>query len=267
MAIPIRSPREVDAIGVAADALGEILAEVRAACVPGATGIELDALAALLIQDAGAQPLFKGVVGRVGVPPFPGVSCICINEQVVHGVPSGRPIREGDLVTIDIGLTLGGWCADMAASVMVGECSLQNTRLAHAADKAAELATGLIAPGVRWSGVARAMREIASEAGLGVVPGYIGHGIGRSLHEPPRLPLLSVTGGDLEGTDEDLVFRPGMVVSVEPTFALGDPRVRTLDDGWTVVTADGAPACHEERMLAVTAEGCRVLGARPGGGA
>ncbi len=259
MAIPIRSPREVDAISAAAHALGEILAEVRAACVPGATGLQLDALAARLIADAGAQPLFSKVT-REGAPPYPGVSCVCVNEQVVHGVPSTRPIREGDLVTIDIGLAINGWCADMAASVMVGVCAVETARLAHSVSRAAELASEFVRPGVRWSAVARAMREVASRAGLSVVPGYIGHGIGRSLHEPPRLPLMSLTGGDLMGTEEDLALWPGMVISVEPTFALGDPRVRTLDDGWTVVTADGAPACHEERMLAVTSEGCRVLG-------
>lgn len=263
MPIPIRSPREVEAIRNAADLLAPIIAAVRAACVPGVTGFELDAMASDLIERAGARPLFSGV-RRPGVGPFPGVSCISISEEVVHGVPSGRVVREGDLVTIDIGLSRNGWCADMAVGVCVGECSVEVSRLANAAARAADLASELIAPGVRWSSAARAMRGVAERAGLSIVPGYIGHGIGREMHEPPRLPLLTARGDDLEGSDEDFCFWPGMVVTVEPTFALGGPQVRTLDNGWTVVTADGSPACHEERMLAVTSDGCRVLGPVPG---
>lgn len=260
MAIPIRSPREIDAIAQAARALDEILGRVQASCVVGNTTGQLDTLAAELIDRAGARPLFKGVPSPGRGRPFPGVSCISINDQVVHAVPSERAVREGDLVTIDIGLSLGGWCADMARSVQAGSCAPDVMRLANAVAKAADLAEAMAGPGVRWSKLANAMRRIASEANLSVVPGYIGHGIGRALHEPPRLPLLTTRGGDLEGTDEDVTLRPGMVFTIEPTFALGSPRVRTLDDAWTVVTDDGAPACHEERMLAVTATGVKVLG-------
>lgn len=226
---------------------------------PGQTSREVDATARRALGDAGLEPVLDGY--RSGnSPAFPGAACVCINEEVVHSVPSDRIIRDGDLVTLDVAGRVSGWCADAAVTVVVGQSDPQRAGLCAAAREVLDSALASIAPGVRWGEVAARAAQTSQRLGYRLISGYDGHGIGRDLHEPPRAALALAA----DAHSADFVLRPGMVLTVEPVLTSGSGRVVTLDDGWTVLTTDRAPACHEERTVAVVRTGCRVLtGANP----
>lgn len=242
----------------------------------GLTTGELDERLGEEMRRLGAEGLFRGY--RQGnSPPFPGQTCISINEEVVHGVPGERQIRPGDLVSVDVGLRLDGWCADAATSILVPvaadapreERSRHESlsRLVEDTRRALHAAIERIRPGVWWSQIARGLEEAAGAGGYAIVTQYVGHGIGRDLHEPPKVPafVTSYRGKDFR-------LEEGLTIAIEPMFTLSgsetDPlgqggarraRVRLSEDRWTVTTLDAGVACHEELLVAVGGEGAEVL--------
>lgn len=251
MAIPIRSPDEIERIGAAGAVLWRLLKNAAQRVRPGDTTTEIERAARVAIAAEGAEPIMLNYRGR-GVPPFPGSASICINEQVVHAVPGDQTVRAGDLLTIDCAIRLHRWCADAAISLVVGEHAARE-RLRATAVAVLEAAIGAMAPGAKWSAVAAAAERVAIAAGARLIVGYDGHGIGEFMHEPPR--AWFGTTSDVR----DFVLRPGMVLTVEPIIVSGAIETMTLDDGWSVVTRDGGDACHEERTVAVMRDGVRVL--------
>lgn len=259
MAIPIKSPDEIDAIARAGALLWRILETAIGHLGPGMTTAEVDAAIEEQIREGGAVPVMRGYRGRNGdAPPFPGVSAISINEEVVHAIPGPRIIRGGDLLTIDCALSLGGWCCDAAISTVVGEATDGRTGLVEAARAAVWACIDAAAAGRKWSEVAAAGVRACRAQGAEVHPEFAGHGIGRRLHEQPEVSfnprLQSAGAGGL-----DFVLRPGMVLTIEPVVVRAQTRMIGMDDGWTVVTADRSPAAHEERTIAVGRRGARVL--------
>lgn len=281
--IALRSPEEIESMRAAGAVVAEALDAARAACVIGATTASIDAAAMAVIQARGASALFLGYPAADDSPDFPACTCISVNEEIVHGIPGDRVIRDGDLVSIDCGVKLAGWCSDSAITVAVGEVRPEHRSLLNTAEAMLATAIRMASPGTAWSEIAEAMQELALDAGHGLVVEYVGHGIGRSLHESPQVPNC-LTSALVER--EDFTLRPGMVLAIEPMITLrgtaasltahpgaardlsdcldndGYPigiATRRLDDGWTVVAADGSPAVHVEHTVAITRRGCDVL--------
>ncbi len=220
------------------------------------TTAELDAVACRMTAEAGAEALFKGVRNPQARIPFPGAICASINEQVVHGIPSGEvELEEGDILSIDFGVRLAGYCADSAVTMPIGGISSSSRRLVDTTRHVLEIAIDSCAPGVKWSQVAAKMQRYAEAAGFSVVRDFVGHGIGREMHEEPRVP--NFVGADLLAND--FVLAKGMVLAVEPMINAGTAEVRTLENGWTVVTKDGKRSAHFEHTIVITDDGCEVL--------
>ncbi len=238
---------------LAGTVVARVLKRLRALAAPGVTTAQLDAEAARLTREAGAEALFKGVPGRGG--PFPGVICASINEQLVHGIPSDRAIREGDIVSIDYGCRLEGYCGDAAVTLMVGEVPPETRKLVAATKRSLDTAIEMARPGVLWSTIAKAMQNLAEGEGFSVVREFVGHGIGREMWEDPKVP--NFVSRDLLA--RDILLEEGLVLAVEPMVCMGSPEVAITKDGWTVVTRDGRPSAHFEHTLAITAAGVRVL--------
>ncbi|MFN7315416.1 MAG: type I methionyl aminopeptidase [Phycisphaerae bacterium] len=263
MAITLKTPTQVARIARAGRVLDTViddlaLRELR----PGRTTAEVGAVAEKMILARGGELLLKGYTQAGIATPFPSGVCICVNEEVVHAPPSSRIIREGDLVTIDVALRVGGWCIDTAWSVpIVGSDASKAQRavkLAGAATATLRHALSKCRGGVKWSAVAESTAAFARSRGCHLVSGYCGHGIGEALHEAPR---LAFTSKDWSRSGEDFTLYPGMVLCVEPIVCEGvEPAgLITLDDAWTVITTNRAWAAHEERCIEVTRTGCRVL--------
>ncbi|MGH2683357.1 MAG: type I methionyl aminopeptidase [Actinomycetota bacterium] len=231
---------------VVAATIDRLVATVR----PGTTTAQLDRLAEEEIRSAHAVPSFKGYRG------FPASICTSVNEQVVHGIPGSRVLREGDLLSLDVGAIWEGYHADSAVSVFVGEPpSAEAEKLVRVTEESLEAGITQIRPGARLSDISHAVQETAEGAGFSVVREYVGHGIGRSLHEDPQIPNYGPPGRGPE-------LRPGLVVAVEPMVNLAGWETRVLADEWTVVTADGSLSAHFEHTIAVLEEGAEVLTAR-----
>jgi len=232
---------------------------VLAAVAPGRTTGQLDKVAARFIEDQGALPSFLGYGGARGAGrvPFPGVICVSVNDEIVHGIPSsGRKLKEGDVLSLDFGAIWEGFHADSAVTVFVGAPpSAEAEQLVKTTQAALDAAIDAIGPGGRLSDIGHAIEETADAAGLGVVREYGGHGIGRALHEDPFIQNWGPAGRGPE-------LRPGLVVAVEPMLNLGGDETVALEDGWTVVTADGSLSAHFEHTIAVTDEGHEILTAR-----
>jgi methionyl aminopeptidase len=223
-----------------------VLDEVAAAAVAGVSTIELDQLAEDRTRGRGAIPAFKGYLG------YPASICISVNEEVVHGIPSGRVLRDGDVVGLDFGAILGGFHGDAAETVVVGRGSLEAVRLVEATRAALAAGVAATVAGGRVGDIGAAVQGSAEAAGFSVVREFVGHGIGRKLHEPPQEPNFG-----RPGTGEFL--RAGLVLAIEPMVNAGLPGVRTLDDGWTAVTEDGSLSAHFEHTVAVTEGGPEIL--------
>lgn len=226
---------------------------------PGVSTAEIDAAVERFFEENGASPLFKGVPGYV---PFPAVTCISINEEVVHGIPGPRRLAEGDIVSVDTGCRLNGWCGDAAATYAVGRIPPEVQRLVDVTREVLELAIELMGSRSRWSEVAAEMEAHVKRNKLSVVEAFVGHGIGREMHEEPQVPNF-VSGQLRRGGDFRLV--PGLVIAVEPMVNMGTKRVRTLADHWTQATVDGRPSAHFEHTVAMTESGPQVLTAGPNG--
>ncbi len=244
--ITLKSPAEIERMRRAGAILARVLERLCAMVRPGVTTREMDEEADRIIRDAGATATFRGQPGlHDRAPPYPAATCISINEQVIHGIPSDRVIRDGDVVSIDCGVTWDGMIADSAVTVIAGKASPEGERLVATTQKALLAAIRVARAGRHLHDVSAAVQATVQAAGYGVVREFCGHGVGRNLHEDPPVPNVGNAGSGP-------VLRPGMTLAIEPMVTLGNPRIRVLDDGWTVVTADGRPAAHFEHTVAVT---------------
>jgi methionyl aminopeptidase len=250
-----KSHDEIDRMRVAGRITAGTIERVLAAVRPGVSTAELDAVAESYIREQGATPAFKGYRG------FPASICASINNEIVHGIPSRtRVLRERDLVSLDFGSVWDGFVGDSAVTVVVGEApSAEAEKLVRVTEEALEAGIAQIRPGGRLSDISHAVQQVAEGAGFSVVREYVGHGIGRAMHEDPQIPNYGPPGRGPE-------LRPGLVLAVEPMVNLGGWETIALDDGWTVVTADGSLSAHFEHTIAVTDEGHEVLTARTGTG-
>jgi methionyl aminopeptidase len=255
MPIIIKSRFEIERMRRAGRVGYEILAKMRQAAVAGATTQSLDDLARAELEKAGGKALSKNYPTYKSGEGFPGYTCISVNEEVVHGVPGTRTLKEGDIVTLDLALSLDGYCADTATTVGVGRISPALQRLLDITDETLTLALVHMRPGRRWSDIARLMQHNVEKNGYNVVREFVGHGIGRDMHEEPKVPNF-VTGEQLSG---DFTLREGMTLAVEPMVVAGRREVDLYRDGWTVFTVDRMPAAHFEHTVAVTDSGVDVL--------
>jgi methionyl aminopeptidase len=236
--------------------VANVLLKLKEIAEPGTTTARLDNIALQMTADAGAEALFKGVRSPVARNPFPGAICASINEQVVHGIPSeDTKLKNGDILSIDFGVRLNGYCGDSAVTIAIGEISENKRRLMDVTERVLEIAIEKSAPSVRWSQVAAEMQRYAESAGFSVVKDYVGHGIGKKMHEEPRVP--NFVSDDLLAND--IVLAEGMVLAVEPMINTGTSAVRTLKNGWTVVTRDGKPSAHFEHTIVISGNGCEIL--------
>jgi methionyl aminopeptidase len=248
--IILKSPEEIEKMRragrIVAATIDRVLDEVR----PGLATGELDAVAEKVILDEGATPSFKGYRG------FPASICVSVNEQVVHGIPGDRRLSPGDVLSLDFGAIWEGYHADSAVTVFVGEPpSAEAEKLVRVTEEALEAGISQIRAGKRLSDIGHAVQQVVEGAGFSVVREYVGHGVGRNLHEDPQIPNYGQPGRGPE-------IKPGLVVAVEPMVNMGDWPTRVLKDNWTVVTADGSLSAHFEHTIAVTVDGPEVLTAR-----
>lgn len=233
----------------------EILGKMAEAVRPGITTAELNEIARIELDKNDAIGLSKNYPEYKPNTGYPAETCISVNEQVVHGIPDNRPLKDGDIVTLDLALSVNGYCADTAITVPVGTISPLQQKLLDVTSDTLAIALQHIRPGRKWSDVARLMQYNVERAGFSVVREFVGHGIGRSMHEDPKVPNF-VTAEQLRG---DFKLRPGMTLAVEPMVVVGHREVVLLADGWTVVTKDRKPAAHFEHTVAVTETGVDVL--------
>ncbi len=241
-----KSRREIEKMRAAGQLVGRVLQELRKMVAPGVATIEVDREAERMIRDAGALPTFKGYHG------FPYSICASVNEQVVHGFPSNYVLKEGDIFSIDIGATLEGFVGDTAITVPVGRVSEDLLRMIRVAEDCLERAIKQCQAGKHLGDIGWAVQSHAEAHGYSVVREYVGHGIGRRMHEDPQIPNYGTPGKGIK-------IRNGYVFALEPMINMGTHHTRVLKDGWTVVTADGQPSVHVEHTVAVTDEGPQVL--------
>lgn len=256
MAITLRSRREIELIRKAGAVVADVLSKLQEVAEPGVTTAWLDSVASQITTEAGAVALFKGVRSPYARVPFPACVCASINEQVVHGIPSETVmLKDGDILSIDFGARLDGYCGDAAVTVAVGEISEDKRKLVDVTKHVLDIAIARAKPGVKWSRIAAEMQDYAESAGFSVVKDFVGHGIGGKMHEEPRVPNFV--------SDEllrcDIILTEGMVLAVEPMINAGTSDVRTLKDGWVVVTKDGKCSAHFEHTIAIVKNGCEVL--------
>ncbi len=249
----LKSTREIGLMREAGKLVAQALKLCEEMAVPGRKTIEIDQAVEELYRDHGATPLFKGYKGKV---PFPAVTCISLNEEVVHGIPSAkREIKEGDLVKIDTACKLNGWCGDRAITLMIGEVSEERRRLVNVAKETLEIAMKQMSRWKKWTQVAEEMQNKVESNGLSVVTQYVGHGIGKIMHEEPQVPNFV----NREVKKHDFELQVGLVLAVEPMVNMGTAETKTLRDHWTVVTRDNLPSAHVEHTLAIVKEGVYVL--------
>jgi len=247
--IPRRSPKQIEAVRKAGKLVAEALSIAGRLIKPGVTTRSLDEEVAGFIRGKGAKALFLGYRG------FPAHICASVNEEVVHGIPGKRVLCEGDIVAVDVGIGVAGWCADAAATFPVGDISAEAARLLEVTRLSLDAGIGKVCPGNRLEEVCAAVQRYVEERGYQVVRKYAGHGIGRRMHEEPHIPNYV----SCELARQAIVLQTGMVLAVEPMVNRGTYETVTLSDGWTVVTADGSLSAHFEHTVAVTDAGPDVL--------
>lgn len=253
--VELKDGAQVRAMRAAGLVVADALAAVRSALAPGRTTADLDAVAARVIADAGAEPSFLGYHG------YPAVTCISVNEEIVHGIPGGRVLEAGDVVSVDCGAIVDGWHGDSAFSTVLDPADADDLALVDATERAMWAGIAALATGDRLGVVGDAVEDSAAATGAyGVVQEYTGHGIGRAMHEAPTVL-------NHRSRERGPRVRPGLVVAVEPMLTRGSRATDELDDGWTVVTRDGSRAAHWEHTVAVTPGGLWVLTAADGGAA
>ena len=241
-----KSQKEIDKMRAAGQLVGAVLQELRGMVAPGITTLEVDRAAEKMIRDGGAYPTFKGYNG------FPFSICASVNEQVVHGFPSEYQLKEGDIFSIDVGATLDGFVGDTATTVAVGEVSEDRRQLMRITEECLQLAIEQCLDGNHLGDIGFAVQSHAEAHGYSIVRDYVGHGIGRRMHEDPQIPNYGKPGKGPK-------IKKGYVFALEPMVNMGSLHTRTLPDGWTVVTVDGQPSAHFEHTVAITEEGPEVL--------
>jgi methionyl aminopeptidase len=252
MGIILKNEREIALMRAAGRVVAGVLDAVEAACVPGTTTAALDHIAGRELARAGARSAFLGYQPGP-MAPYPAVLCTSVNGVVVHGIPSEKEtLQEGDIVGIDFACYKDGYCADAARTIAVGIVSAPARGLIETTRRCLEAAIAECLPGRRLGDLGAAVEELAARDGFGVVTEFVGHGIGRAMHEAPSVPNRGRRGRGLR-------LQAGMVLAIEPMLNAGGPAVRVLDDGWTVVTADGSLSAHVEHTVAITEHGPQVL--------
>lgn len=242
-----KSPAEIEAMREAGRISAKVLREVGARVKPGVSTLELDRFAEALIRLEGGVPAFKGYYG------FPASICASLNDQIVHGIPSAEVVlQEGDILSIDTGAIVDGWVGDNAWTYPVGKISPEKQRLLETTEKCMWAGLDAACLGNRLGDIGAAVQEVAEAQGFGVVRDYVGHGVGRKMHEDPNVPNYGKrhTGIRLE---------EGMVLAIEPMINAGTYKTKKMPDGWLVVTGDGSPSAHFEKMVAITADGPVIL--------
>lgn len=241
--ITIKSQKEIEAIRKSGKVVAQVLKELSELAKPGVSTLELDAHAERRTAELGAIPAFKGYGG------FTHSVCISVNNEVVHGIPSSRILKEGDIVGLDFGVSIDGWYADSAITVPVGQVSDEALKLIETTKRSLHAAIAAIKPHSVVSDIGNAIEKEA--VGYGIVKDYVGHGVGRKLHEAPQIPNYS------NNISTKLI--PGMVIAIEPMINAGTDEVKVLNDGWTVSTRDGKLSAHFEHTIAITEEGAEIL--------
>lgn len=241
-----KSPEQIEAMYRSGQILGEVITELRGAVMAGVTTKDLDEIAERSIRLRGGVPSFLGYRG------FPASICVAPNEVVVHGIPDDRALKDGDIISLDFGLILDGWHSDSAVTVAVGDIDDESAKLLDVTRDSLDAGIEQCVSGNHLGDVSHAIQVVVESAGFSVVREYSGHGIGRSLHEDPQVPNYGMPGRGPK-------LEPGWVIAVEPMVNVGDWQTRLLDDGWAVVTTDGARSAHFEHTIAITEAGPRVL--------
>ena len=244
--ITIKSPQELDLMRQAGEIVGETLNLLKRSVEPGMTTRDLDRIAFKEITRRGATPTFKGYRG------FPATICASVNEEIVHGIPSKRVIKEGDIIKVDVGATYKGLIGDAAVTIPVGQIAAPLLDLMQDTRQGLEAGIRAAVPGARIGDIGAAIQAYGESRGYGVVREFVGHGVGRFLHEDPQVPNYGEPG-------RGPLLRAGMCIAIEPMFNLGDWRTKIMDDQWTVVTADGKLSSHFEHSIAITEQGPEIL--------
>ncbi|MGA2278186.1 MAG: type I methionyl aminopeptidase [Terracidiphilus sp.] len=247
MAVVLKSSREIEKMRRAGEVVREVLELVRGMVKPGVTTLDLEKAAEARTLELGAKPAFKGYHG------FPCVLCTSVDSEVVHGIPSAkRVLKEGEIVSVDFGAFVGGYCGDAAITVPVGKVDPEAERLMQVTEASLAAAIAAVKPGATLGDVGLAVQRVVEAAGFSVVRDFVGHGIGVHMHEDPQVPNFGEAGRGMK-------LKAGMVIAIEPMVNAGKHDVVVLGDGWTAVTADGSMSAHFEHTVAVTATGAKIL--------
>ncbi len=246
--ITLKSKRELGLMKEAGQLVAQAHKIVRQMVAPGITTGEIDAQVEAFFDQHNAEPLFKGYQGEV---PFPAVTCMSVNEQIVHGIPGDYELKSGDILSVDTGCRINGWCGDSAWTYAVGDVDPETQRLLDVGEEILNVAIEQAGKQKNWSTVARKMMKIAKANRYSLVEKFVGHGIGREMHEPPQVP--NYTKKELEY--EDFELKPGLVLAIEPMLNQGTPDFRLLKDKWTAVTKDGKLSVHFEHTVAIPEDG------------
>lgn len=245
-AIQLKTPQQLRIMRQAGKIVAEVLALLGEHIVPGATTAALDALAEAEIKKRGAVPSFKGYHG------YPCTICASVNEQIVHGIPGEYRLQEGDILSIDVGAIYKGWHGDSAVTYAVGRPSAEAECVMDVTQEALRRGIAAAVPDNHLGDIGFAIQSWVEAQGFAVVRDFVGHGIGRVMHEAPQVPNFGEAGAGIK-------LRPGMAIAIEPMVSVGDWRVKVLDDGWTAVTADGSLSAHYEHSIAITSNGPEIL--------
>jgi methionyl aminopeptidase len=251
--IIIKSPAEIESMSQSGRILASVLEELKLLVQPGIRTRDLDLYAERRVRELGGVPSFKGYRG------YPASLCVSVNEEVIHGIPSGRVLQEGDIVSLDFGVLYEGFHSDAALTVPVGKVNGRALKLIAAAEAAFLAGLSRLVKGARLSDVSYAIEETVRREGFSVIRQFVGHGIGRTLHEEPQVPNFGPPGRGPR-------IEPGLTVAIEPMIAAGGWEVEVMEDGWTAVTKDRSLSAHYEHTVAVTEDGTRILTALDGGG-
>jgi methionyl aminopeptidase len=253
----LKSAREIAMMRESGKIVARALKICRDMAKPGVKTIEIDQAVEAFYAQHNAIPLFKGYPGKT---PFPAVTCLSVNEQVVHGIPGQRVLKEGDLLKVDTACRLNGWCADRAVTIPIGQLSPEKARLLKVGHETLQIAIDLLSKRKWWTQVASEMQRHVEKAGFGVVTAFVGHGIGRTMHENPQLPNYV----DRETRKGDFRLEPGLTLAIEPMVNMRTGEIDILGDNWTVVTRDRMPSVHVEHTVALTSQGVVIITADEG---
>lgn len=259
--IELKSSREIGLMRKSGIAVWQAHQIAKKMVAPGVSTAEIDEAFEAHFDKLGAKPLFKNYPNSSrGKRPFPAVTCMSVNDAVVHGIPTTTPLVEGDIVSIDTGCLLNGWCGDAAVTYPVGQISDEVQKLLDCTSGVLDLAIEQLNHKSRWSQIAVQMAQYVADHGFSTVECFVGHGIGREMHEDPQVPNFS--SRSLRGSG-DFAIQPGLVIAIEPMVNMGTKRVKLLRDQWTQVTADGKPSAHFEHTIAITDDGPFALTSAP----